>query len=76
MIQIKGSISLEDFQSIVFENQQFTLSDSIWEKIEESYKFLTDFAENKVIYGVNTGFGPMAQYKINDWDRNQLQYST
>ena len=75
MIQIKGSISLEDFQSIVFENQQFTLSDSIWEKIEESYKFLTDFAENKVIYGVNTGFGAMAQYKINDWDRNQLQYN-
>ena len=46
MIQIKGSISLEDFQSIVFENQQFTLSDSIWEKIEESYKFLTVLEEN------------------------------
>jgi histidine ammonia-lyase len=36
---------------------------------------LKSFSENKVIYGVNTGFGPMAQYKIKDSERIQLQYN-
>jgi histidine ammonia-lyase len=31
--------------------------------------------KNKVIYGVNTGFGPMAQFKISDEDTHQLQYN-
>ncbi|HLV24298.1 MAG TPA: aromatic amino acid ammonia-lyase [Moheibacter sp.] len=75
MVQINGSISLEDFQSIIFENEQVALADSLLKRVEESFEFLTAFAENKVIYGVNTGFGPMAQYKINDEDRKQLQYN-
>ncbi|MCP4976740.1 MAG: aromatic amino acid lyase, partial [Maribacter sp.] len=37
--------------------------------------FLREFSENKIIYGVNTGFGPMAQYKIKDYERIQLQYN-
>src|SRR5690606_37043154 len=32
-------------------------------------------SDRKLIYGINTGFGPMAQYKINDEDREQLQYN-
>src|SRR5690606_5643318 len=33
------------------------------------------FAKDKIIYGVNTGFGPMAQYRIADADQTQLQYN-
>ena len=36
---------------------------------------LPEFSNNKIIYGVNTGFGPMAQYKIKDSERIQLQYN-
>lgn len=75
MIQIKGSVSLEDFRSIVFDNQKVELSESIQNQVRKSFDFLTGFAENKIIYGVNTGFGPMAQYRINDQDRIQLQYN-
>lgn len=45
------------------------------DRISESFDFLKKFSENKIIYGVNTGFGPMAQYKIKDKDRKQLQYN-
>lgn len=75
MIQIKGSISLDEFQKIVFENEKIELSDFTKKKVKESYDFLNHFAENKIIYGVNTGFGPMAQYRIEDQDRIQLQYN-
>lgn len=43
--------------------------------MQESFDFLKEFSANKVIYGVNTGFGPMAQYKINREDQIQLQYN-
>lgn len=75
MIQIKGSVSLGDFRSIVFDNQKVELSESIQNQVRKSFDFLTGFAEDKIIYGVNTGFGPMAQYRINDEDRIQLQYN-
>src|SRR5690606_5081660 len=75
MIQIKGSVSLGDFRSIVFDNQKVGLSESIQNQVRKSFDFLTGFAEDKIIYGVNTGFGPMAQYRINDEDRIQLQYN-
>lgn len=75
MIQIKGSVSLEDFRQIVFDNKKVELSESVQDQVNKSFNFLTGFAENKIIYGVNTGFGPMAQYRINDEDRIRLQYN-
>ena len=38
-----------------------------------SYEFLERFAANKLIYGINTGFGPMAQYRIDEASMRQLQ---
>ncbi len=37
--------------------------------------FLETFHQDKIIYGINTGLGPMAQYKIDDTDRIKLQYN-
>lgn len=45
------------------------------DKVEDSFLFLKDFAGNKVIYGINTGFGPMAQYRVDDKYLKQLQYN-
>jgi len=75
MTKIYKDLALKAFNDIVFHNQKLELSDEIISGVEESFRFLKDFSKNKVIYGVNTGFGPMAQYRIKDEDTIQLQYN-
>lgn len=68
-------LNLDQFMSIVFNNDKAEVSDPVLERVNESFNFLKEFAQNKVIYGVNTGFGPMAQYRIKNEDQIQLQYN-
>lgn len=75
MNTIKEYLSLKEFESIIFGNDRIEISETVLNKVNESFEFLKEFSKNKVIYGVNTGFGPMAQYRIEDGDRNQLQYN-
>ncbi len=75
MLHIKNNLTFEDFYQVLFENHKIKLEESVTKRVEESFTFLKQFSENKVIYGVNTGFGPMAQYKIQDKDRVKLQYN-
>ncbi|WP_282018765.1 HAL/PAL/TAL family ammonia-lyase [Salegentibacter mishustinae] len=75
MLQINNTLSLDDFHKVLFENTEIQPTSKTLERIDASFKFLKEFSKNKVIYGVNTGFGPMAQYKIKDKDRIQLQYN-
>ncbi|MGH2664175.1 HAL/PAL/TAL family ammonia-lyase [Flavobacterium sp.] len=75
MSTINEYLSLEEFTSIVFKNNKVGISSTVLNRVQESFNFLKEFSGNKVIYGVNTGFGPMAQYRIKDEDRLQLQYN-
>ncbi|RXJ52349.1 HAL/PAL/TAL family ammonia-lyase [Gelidibacter gilvus] len=75
MLVLNGTLGIKDFQKILFGNLSIQIEDNVVEKVEESFEFLKTFSENKIIYGVNTGFGPMAQYKIEDSERKQLQYN-
>ena len=75
MLKLSGTLGIEDFYKIIFENNPIEIDNTVFETIENSFNFLKTFAENKTIYGVNTGFGPMAQYKIADTDRIKLQYN-
>ncbi|HWR94394.1 MAG TPA: aromatic amino acid ammonia-lyase [Flavobacterium sp.] len=75
MNRINEYLSLQEFESIIFGNNKIEISQEVINRVEESFKFLKEFSENKVIYGVNTGFGPMAQYRIKNEDRIQLQYN-
>lgn len=68
-------LTFDDFSEIVFNNKIVKIDSKTDEIIQKSYDFLKNFAENKIIYGVNTGFGPMAQYRIENQDRLQLQYN-
>ena len=43
--------------------------------VKESFDFLKEFSKDKIIYGINTGFGPMAQYRIENEELEQLQYN-
>ncbi|MDP4281168.1 MAG: aromatic amino acid ammonia-lyase [Bacteroidota bacterium] len=65
----------DDFYKILFLGEKIDLDKEAREKVKANYKFLLEFAKGKVIYGINTGLGPMAQYKINNDNEVQLQYN-
>lgn len=75
MPKIKGTLGIEEFYSVIFKEEPISIDENIKKRVRESFDFLKDFSKNKIIYGVNTGFGPMAQYKIKDAERIQLQYN-
>jgi histidine ammonia-lyase len=76
MIPVGQSVlTLDDFSDILFKNKAVTLPPSALDKINTNFQFLQSFSSNKLIYGINTGFGPMAQYKISEENLLQLQYN-
>lgn len=75
MIELNTPLNLQVFNQVLFDKEKIRLAHKTQETVASSYRFLKEFADDKIIYGVNTGFGPMAQYKISDQDRIQLQYN-
>jgi len=75
MLTIKGELGVTEFYDVIFRETPILIDEEVLDTVEKSFEFLMNFSENKVIYGVNTGFGPMAQYKIEDSQRIQLQYN-
>ena len=63
MNTIKEYLSLSEFEAVIFGNNKIEISDAVLRRVKRSFNFLNEFSRNKVIYGVNTGFGPMAQYR-------------
>lgn len=75
MLTFNGKLGIDDFYKVIFKNESILIDEVVLKTVENSFDFLKEFSENKVIYGVNTGFGPMAQYKIKDSERIELQYN-
>ncbi|MDN3583535.1 HAL/PAL/TAL family ammonia-lyase [Mucilaginibacter flavus] len=76
MIHIGGRyLTADDFSKILFDNEEVGLDASVVKNVEVNYQFLQGFSSNKLIYGINTGFGPMAQYKVSEENLLQLQYN-
>ena len=75
MKYINNYLTYTDFTDIIFNGQKIGIRTEVQERVEKSFHFLKDFSTNKIIYGVNTGFGPMAQYRIEDQNTRQLQYN-
>ncbi|TMM58508.1 aromatic amino acid lyase [Maribacter algarum] len=75
MPEIKGKLGIDEFYKVIFKDELLSVDQAVLDTVQESFDFLQEFSKNKVIYGVNTGFGPMAQYKIKDSERIQLQYN-
>ncbi len=69
------ALSLTDFSNILFKGKKIVLEKAAVGKVEVNFRFLKSFSFNKLIYGINTGFGPMAQYKISEENMLQLQYN-
>src|SRR5258705_12618789 len=70
-----NKLSLRQIEEYLFDGKKFKADEEILKKVSESFKFLSTFSEDKVIYGINTGFGPMAQYKIEKDELLHLQYN-
>jgi histidine ammonia-lyase len=68
-------ITLQDIQHILFDRERIEISSSALEKASASFDFLKTFHQDKIIYGINTGLGPMAQYRIDEKDRLKLHYN-
>lgn len=68
-------LTLTDFSDLVFKGKPVDLPTSALAKVDTNFKFLQQFSSNKLIYGINTGFGPMAQYKVSEENLTQLQYN-
>ncbi len=69
------NLTLDDFNRILFLGEQIQLDDLALKKVNESHEFLKSFSKNKIIYGINTGLGPMAQYKISEENQLDFQYN-
>ncbi len=69
------ALSLDDFSGILFRKKGVALHESALEKVDTNFRFLQKFSADKFIYGINTGLGPMAQYKVSQENLLQLQYN-
>ena len=70
---MKIDISL--VKNILYGDGQLRWDEQTLAGIRDCYAFLERFASDKVIYGINTGFGPMAQWRVEDSHLRDLQYN-
>ena len=73
MLIYNKELNLKDIEYLLFGGETLSPGDEAFERIERSYNFLKEFSKEKVIYGINTGFGPMSQFRVEDKDLKQLQ---
>lgn len=68
-------MELSSIYDILFNGKTLSIPSEEMGKVEQCYEFLKDFVADKVIYGINTGFGPMAQWRVDDNHLKELQYN-
>ncbi|HET9843636.1 MAG TPA: histidine ammonia-lyase [Gammaproteobacteria bacterium] len=69
-----GELSLEQLEQIILHNQEIIISEETYQKIQNGFNTLQSImATGKKIYGVNTGFGKLAQENISKEDLALLQ---
>ena len=68
-------LALENVREILFSGKHVEVDNEALGAVKESYEFLKEFSKDKVIYGINTGFGPMAQWRVDDAYLKDLQYN-
>ncbi len=71
----KQDFTLQDVKDLLSGRKTLQITAATRAMLEESLQFLREFSADKLIYGINTGFGPMAQYRIEDKSLIQLQYN-
>ena len=75
MIVIHKTLHINDVESILFKNEKIAIAKETDSQLQMCFDFLSQFVSGKIIYGINTGFGPMAQYRIDDKMLTELQFN-
>lgn len=75
MIEINERLTLSQIEQVLYYGENIRVSEKLRSQVTDSYEFLKEFSKDKVIYGINTGFGPMAQWRIEDNHLKELQYN-
>ena len=68
-------LTITDLKEIINGHRSYSYSEQDTGDALKSFNFLESFSKNNLVYGVNTGFGPMANFKVNKKDQIQLQYN-
>ena len=68
-------LNLDILKECLYRNEPVTIDGSTMDSIDRCHEFLRGFASDRVIYGINTGFGPMAQWRVEDAFLKDLQYN-
>lgn len=67
-------LTAKDLYDFVYHrNSVVEISPEVLENIKKSHSFLEHHKGNSLVYGLNTGFGPMASYIINENEADHLQ---
>jgi len=73
-MKLGNRITLSDFRKIILEKEPIEISSKHWEKVRNSHKILLSvLKEGKAYYGINTGFGKLANTSISKDEINKLQ---
>jgi histidine ammonia-lyase len=75
MVEISETLSSKELERIILRKEMICLAPQTKSDIEKCYEFLKEFSSQKIIYGINTGFGPMAQWRVDDSSLKALQYN-
>ncbi|MDO8582335.1 MAG: aromatic amino acid ammonia-lyase [bacterium] len=67
------SLTITDIVAIAMGNAMVQLDETLKKKVDASRALVDRIANEKVIYGVNTGFGPMADHIISPSQAEELQ---
>ena len=73
MLVCDKELNIKDIEDLLFGGETIAPGREAYERMERSFNFLKEFSKEKVIYGINTGFGPMSQFRVDDKDLKQLQ---
>ena len=68
-------ITFEEIRDILVDCKPMTVDEQTLQRVKDCHAFLRQFANDRIIYGINTGFGPMAQWRVEDAHLRELQYN-
>jgi histidine ammonia-lyase len=67
-------LKIEEFEEFIFNGESIEIPSSYWERVQKSNESLQKFLnEGKAYYGINTGFGKLANTRIGKNKLNKLQ---
>lgn len=68
-------LTLKKTEACLFGGMTLEIPGQTMSEVTACFEFLREFSKEKIIYGINTGFGPMAQWRVDDASLKDLQYN-